>query len=125
LRKDVFLILLTNAFNMLDIITTLYALYFLEGFKEANTVVRCLLEIHPLAFVSYKIGSVFIISAILLKSRDSEKFVSVYIGTLLGLIIMCVTFATASVLNIVAIAGYDVRKILKIIATVNPALKLT
>ncbi len=118
------LMVLANVLNSLDLITTLYAVRFL-GFEEANATVREMLEHDPALYVTFKLGSILLLSAlyVLASKRRSPLALGVSIGCVVGFCMAVLALGLATALNVIQIAGIDVRPILGLVARVIPTLR--
>ena len=125
MRVGLTLMIMANIFNVLDLMTTFYAIYVLGCFKELNVYASMLMN-NPVIYAVIKIGSVLVLSFVYVKSSKSEHpfVVGVNRGCVLSFCIMVVVLGSASVLNILQIAGCDVSQVLILVAKAIPTLEV-
>ena len=124
--KGVTVMVFANLFNVLDLVTTLYAVYVL-GFSETNVIVRCMLENNPIFYVSFKIGSLLALSLVyILTSRSKNPFmVGINRGCVISFCMMTFILGLATILNVWQIAfNTDVTPLLAFVAKIIPTLHL-
>ncbi len=115
-----------NLFNILDLVTTVYAIHVL-GFCEANVAVRYLLERDPLLYSSFKILFPLILSIVyVLTSKSRNPFlVGINRGCVISFCMMTFVLGLATILNVWQITfNTDVSPILIFIAKIIPTLNL-
>jgi len=125
MRIGLAMMLVANIFNVVDLATTFYAIYVLGCFKELNVYASMLMN-NPVIYAVIKIGSVLVLSFVYVKSSKSEHpfVVGVNRGCVLSFCIMVVVLGSASVLNILQIAGCDVSQVLILVAKAIPTLEV-
>jgi len=99
-----FLIILANIFNVLDIVTTLYAINY-SGCVEGNILVRKLLYSNVYGYIAFKISVLLSLSIIALKTAYVVNRWS-YSMYVLAFIIVCMILGLAVVNNIICIILY-------------------
>ena len=115
-----------NLFNVLDLVTTFYAVYVL-GFGEANVIVTCMLKSNPIFYASFKVGSLLALSLVyVLTSRSKNPFiVGINRGCVISFCMMTFVLGLATILNVWQISfNTDVTPVLALIARMIPTLHI-
>ena len=119
------LVAMVNAFNVIDLVTTVYAVRFL-GYSELNSAVRHLLSSNLILYVAFKLFAVVAISLVYMitLNRKEPLLVGINRGAFIGLSIMCVVLGLASILNLGQIVfGANVAPFLALISKIIPTLR--
>ncbi len=119
------LVAMANAFNVIDLITTIYAVKIL-GYSELNYAVRHMLSTNLPLYIIFKLSAVIAISIvyILTLNRKEPLFVGINKGCMIGLSIMCIVLGLASFLNLGQIIfGANVAPFLALISKIIPTLR--
>ena len=124
--RGLIVVVLANVFNVVDLVTTVYAINVL-GFREVNIVVDRLIRDHPVLYAIFKLGSLFMLSLVYVVSSksDNQFVVGINRGCILSFYLMCMILGLASILNVWQILfNADVSSILVLVSKIIPTLEL-